>query len=113
VEVDEADGIDADDNSTDDIGSQTAERQHLDADGADKHEIVSEVEQHPESHLNTDKAKARTTPQVIPQSQLRFFGLSSEPLVGDGAPEAASMVGSRPPDTRRWMPRRLCLRMGW
>jgi hypothetical protein len=89
AEANEADGTDADTESADDIGSQAADQQHPDADDADAHEIVNAVEQHPKSDLDADSAEARTDPQVIPQSQLSIIRVSSEPLVGDGAAEAA------------------------
>jgi hypothetical protein len=41
--------------STEDVGGQAADRQHLDADDADEHEIVNAVEQHPENDSEDEK----------------------------------------------------------
>ncbi len=86
--ADEVDATDADAEPTDDVGRRAADRQHLDADDAEEHDIVNAVERHSESHLDTDSVEARADPEVIPQSQLSIIRVSSEPLVGDGAAEA-------------------------
>jgi F5/8 type C domain/Fibronectin type III domain len=89
VEAHEADGTDADAESADNIESQATDQQHLDPDDAGEHESVNAVEEHPESDVDTDGAEATDDPQVIPASQLSIIRVSSEPLVGDGAAEAA------------------------
>jgi hypothetical protein len=49
AEADEADRIHADAESTDDLMRRAADRQYLDANGADEHEIVNAALRHPEN----------------------------------------------------------------
>jgi hypothetical protein len=88
-ETDDADETDANAESPDDVERPATDWQYLAADDADERETGNEGEEHPESKLDTDSAEVRTDPEGIPQSQLSIVRVSSEPLVGDGAAEAA------------------------
>jgi hypothetical protein len=54
---------------------------------------VNAAEQHPEGDSVPDTRKARTDPQVIPQSQLNIIRVSGELLVGEGVQRQPSTIG--------------------
>jgi hypothetical protein len=50
---------------------------------------MNALEQDSEADQNNNPSEAQTELDVIPQSELKIVSVDSEPLVGDGAAEAA------------------------